>query len=196
MSWLIEARKWRAYVGTSSGLGIVDLGRGIMECKCKACLGKSPSQVVENQDDIAWHNLVLLKEYAEKGKLDETPVYNMILGKDDTLVVVGDLHIGISQSLWLPCLRMLRKIHPTHLVLLGDVFDFIRGKPEASQVISFLNLLKNLNVRIGYVSGCSDSYASRFLEALARLAFTEGPREPQLYNPQLTLVEAMRIPPC
>ncbi|MBO3842241.1 MAG: hypothetical protein FGF48_07490 [Candidatus Brockarchaeota archaeon] len=55
------------------------------------------------------------------------PVYDMMLEGDDTLTVVGDLHIGVPQSLWLPCLRKLMKINPTHLVLLGDVFDFVEG---------------------------------------------------------------------
>ncbi|MBO3842123.1 MAG: hypothetical protein FGF48_06880 [Candidatus Brockarchaeota archaeon] len=193
MSWLIEARNWHAYTGTPSGLGIINLGRHFMECNCEACSGKSPNLIAESPDDIAWHNWVMLKEYAEKGELHEIPVYDMILEKDDCLGIVGDLHIGVPQSLWLPCLRMLRKIHPTHLVLLGDVFDFVKGKPKASQVVNFLNLLKSLGVHMRYASGCSDFDAPEFLEALARLAFANGPREPQLYNPHPTLVEAMRI---
>ncbi|MBO3808322.1 hypothetical protein KEJ25_10150 [Candidatus Bathyarchaeota archaeon] len=42
---------------------------------------------------------------SSKGKLDEIPVYDMILGKDNSLAIMGDLHIGVPQSLWLPCLR-------------------------------------------------------------------------------------------
>lgn len=42
MSWLIEARDWHAYTGTPSGVGVVNLGRHIMECDCKACSGKPP----------------------------------------------------------------------------------------------------------------------------------------------------------
>ncbi|MBO3799125.1 MAG: metallophosphoesterase family protein [Thermoproteota archaeon] len=192
MSWLLEARSWHAYAGTPSGVDLIDLGRELMECNCEACSGKPPNQIAENPNDIAWHNWVLLKEYAEKGELHEVSVYDMILGEDDCLAVVGDLHIGVPQSLWLPCLRRLKKIHPTHLVLLGDVFDFVKGKPKASHVISFLDLLKNLGVCMRYVSGCSDSSAPRFLKALMRFAFTKGPREPQLYNPNPMLVEAMR----
>ncbi|MBO3833136.1 MAG: hypothetical protein FGF51_07135, partial [Candidatus Brockarchaeota archaeon] len=193
MSWLIEARNWHAYTGTPSGLGIINLGRHFMECSCEACSGKSPNLIAESPDDIAWHNWVVLKEYAEKGELHEIPVYDMILEKDDCLVVVGDLHIGVPQSLWLPCLRMLRKIHPTHLVLLGDVLDFVKGEPKASHVVGFFGLLKSLGVHMRYASGCSDSDVPGLLEALERLAFVKGPWEPQLYNPHPTLVEAMRI---
>ncbi|MEM3660721.1 MAG: hypothetical protein QXU11_10015 [Thermoproteota archaeon] len=127
MSWLLEARSWHAYAGTPSGVGIVDLGMSLMECSCKACSGKSLNQVAESPNDIAWHNWVMLKEYAENGRLDEIPIYDMMLEKDDCLAVVGDLHIGAPQSLWLPCLRRLMKIHPTHLVLLGDVFTSWKG---------------------------------------------------------------------
>ncbi|MEM2051014.1 MAG: hypothetical protein QXZ66_01950 [Thermoproteota archaeon] len=192
MSWLTEARNWHAYAGTPSGADIIDLGSHLMECDCEACSGKSPSQITENPDEIAWHNWIQLKEYAEKGRLDEIPVYDMILEKDDCLAVVGDLHIGVPQSLWLPCLRRLMKIHPTHLVLLGDVFDFVKGKPKASQVVGFFRLLKDLGVHMKCVLGCSDSNVSGFLETLMRLAFTEGPEEPQLYNPNPMLTEAVR----
>ncbi|MEM3389365.1 MAG: metallophosphoesterase family protein [Thermoproteota archaeon] len=192
MSWLIEAKKWHAYAGTPSGVGIVDLGMSLMGCNCKACSGKSPSQVAESPDNIAWHNWVMLKEYAERGELPEMPIYDMVLEKDDCLAVVGDLHIGAPQSLWLPCLRRLKKVHPTRLVLLGDTFDFVEGKPKASHVVSFIDLLKNLDVHVRCVLGCSDSNASKFLKTLMRFAFAEGPREPQLYNPCPMLVEAMR----
>ncbi|MEM2940160.1 MAG: hypothetical protein QW304_01195 [Thermoproteota archaeon] len=191
MSGLIEARNWRAYTGTPSGVGIINLGRYLMECNCKACSGKSPNQIVENSDGIAWHNWVLLKEYAEKGKLAEILAYDMILEEDDTLAIVGDLHIGTPQSLWLPCLRRLMKIHPTHLAFLGDMFDFVKGKPRASHVVGFLRLLKSLDVHMRYVSGCSDSSVSGFLETLGRFAFTKGPEEPQLYDPNPVLTEAM-----
>lgn len=189
---MIEARNWHAYSGTPSGVGIINLGMNLMECNCKACLGKSPNQIAENPEDIAWHNWVMLKEYAEKGRLDEIPVYDIILEKDDTLVVVGDLHIGVPQSLWLSCLRRLVKINPTHLVLLGDVFDFVEGKPKASHVVGFFRLLKNLNVRVRCVLGCSDSNATGFLEALMRLVFTKEPEEPQLYDSSPMLTEAVR----
>ncbi len=193
MSWLIEAKNWHAYAGTSSGVGIIDLERDLIECNCKACSAKFPNQIAENPDDIAWHDWVMLKEYAEKGKLDEIPVYDMILEKDDCLAVVGDLHIGVPQSLWLPCLRRLMEIHPTHLVLLGDVFDFVEGKPKASHIISFLDFLKDLGARMRYVSGCSDSNAPEFLKTLRRFTFARGPWEPQLYSPHPILVEAIRI---
>lgn len=68
------------------------------------------------------------------------------------------------QSLWLPCLRKLMKINPTHLVLLGDVFDFVEGKPKASHVVSFPRLLKNLNVHMRCVLGCSNSNVPGFLK--------------------------------
>ncbi|MBO3809245.1 MAG: hypothetical protein FGF50_06585 [Candidatus Brockarchaeota archaeon] len=193
MSWLIKARNWRAYVGTPSGrVGVMNLGRRLIECNCKACSGKFPNQIAESPEDIAWHNWVMLKEYAEKGELREVSVYDMILEKNDCLVVVGDLHVGVPQSLWLPCLRRLMKIHPTHLVLLGDVFDFIKGKPKASHITGFLNLLKNLGAHMRYVSGCSDSDVSGFLKTLKRFAFTRGPEEPQLYNPNPMLTGAIR----
>ncbi|MEM4229390.1 MAG: metallophosphoesterase family protein [Thermoproteota archaeon] len=192
MSWLIEAMNWRAYAGTPSGMSIINLGRDLMECSCRACLGKSPNQIAESSDDIAEHNWVLLKEYAEKGELREVSVYDMILEKDDRLAVVGDLHIGVPQSLWLPCLRRLQKAHPTHLVLLGDVFDFVRGVPRASQITGFLSLVKSLGVHMRYVSGCSDSNVPKFLKTLMKFAFAKGLWEPQLYSPRPMLVEAMR----
>ncbi|MCX8183812.1 MAG: hypothetical protein N3F08_05280, partial [Crenarchaeota archaeon] len=94
MSWLIEARNWRAYTGTPSGVGVINLGRQFMECNCEACSGKPPSRIAGSTDSIAWHNWVMLKEYAEKGKLDEIPAYDMMLEKGDIMAVVGDLHIG------------------------------------------------------------------------------------------------------
>ncbi|MBO3800665.1 MAG: hypothetical protein FGF52_06425 [Candidatus Brockarchaeota archaeon] len=192
MSWLIEAKHWHAYTDTPSGVGVVNLGRYLMECNCKACSDKSPGQIAESIENIAWHNWVMLKEYTEKRKLDEIPIYDMILGEDDALAVVGDLHIGIPQSLWLPCLRRLMKIRPTHLVLLGDVFDFVRGKPMVSHVVGFFRLLRNLRVHMRCVSGCSDSDASGFLKTLGRFAFVRGLEEPQLYNPNPVLTEAIR----
>ncbi|MEM3390380.1 MAG: hypothetical protein QW491_13380 [Thermoproteota archaeon] len=80
MSWLAEARNWHAYAGTPSGVGVIDLGKYSMECNCEACSGKSLNRIAENPDDIAWHNWVMLKGYAEKGRLNEIPVYDMILG--------------------------------------------------------------------------------------------------------------------
>lgn len=192
MPWLIEARNWRAYTGTPSGVGVINLAKHFMECNCEACSGKSPSQIARSPDDIAWHNWVQLREYAEKEKLDEKPAYDMMLEKDDVMAVIGDLHIGTPQSLWLPCLRRLKKIHPTHLVLLGDTFDFTKGKPRASHVVSFLRLLKNLGVHMRSVSGCADSNVPAFLETLGRFAFAKGPEEPQLYNPNQMLTEAIR----
>ena len=191
MSWLIEARNWRAYTGTPSGVGVINLAKHFMECSCKACSGKSPNQI-GSPDDIAWHNWVQLREYAEKGKLNEIPAYDMMLEDDDTMAIIGDLHIGTPQSLWLPCLRRLKKIRPTHLVLLGDTFDFMKGKPRASHAVGFLRLLKSLSVHVRSVSGCSDSSVLGFLETLARFAFVKGPEEPQLYNPNPVLTEAIR----
>ncbi|MEM3424269.1 MAG: hypothetical protein QXI42_00475 [Thermoproteota archaeon] len=192
MSWLIEARNWRAYAGTTSGVVAVNLGRYYMECNCDACSGKSPSQIAGSTDDIAWHNWAQLREYAEKGKLDEVPVYDMVLEKSDVMAVVGDLHIGTPQSLWLPCLRELKRIYPTHLVLLGDMFDFVKGEPKALQVVGFFRLLKGLGAHVRFVLGCSDSGITGFLETLGRFAFVEGPEEPQLFSPNPTLTEAMR----
>jgi len=133
---------------------------------------------------------VQLREYAEKGKLNEIPAYDMMLEDDDTMAIIGDLHIGTPQSLWLPCLRRLKKIRPTHLVLLGDTFDFMKSRPRASHAVGFLRLLKSLSVHARSVSRCSDSSVPGFLETLARFAFVKGPEEPQLYNPVLT--EAIR----
>jgi len=191
MSWLIEARNWHAYTGTPSGVGVINLAKHFMECNCEACSGKSPNQI-GSPDDIAWHNWVQLREYAERGKLDEKPAYDIMLEDDDTMAIIGDLHIGTPQSLWLPCLRRLRGIGPTHLVLLGDTLDFVKGKPRASHVVGFFRLLKNLDVHMRSVSGCSDSNVQGFLETLARFAFTKGPEEPQLYNPNPVLTEAIR----
>lgn len=98
----------------------------------------------------------------------------------------------VPKSLWLPCLRRLKRVRPTHLVLLGDVFDFVEGKPKASHVTGFLRLLKSLGIHVRRVLGCSDSSAPKFLKALMRFVFAEGPWEPQLYNPSPMLVEAMR----
>lgn len=187
MSWLLKAREFVAYHGIEN----IDLKNCVMECGCEACLGKSPNQISRSIEDIAEHNLVQFKNFVERREKSGINTFDAVL-EEGTMAVVGDLHIGTPQSLWELCFSRLKQIKISHLVLLGDTFDFENGKPSLWEVTGFFRKLREIGVEVIPVLGCSDSSREGLLDALRELSLSEEPLKPQLLKPSPVRAEAVR----
>jgi len=187
MSWLLKAREFVAYHRMES----LDLKNCVMECGCEACLGKSPNQVSRSIEDIAEHNLVQFKNFVEGRRESVINVFDAILEKG-TMAVVGDLHIGTPQTLWEQCLSRLREIKPSYLVLLGDTFDLVDGKPSLWEVAGFFRGLSEMEAEVIPVLGCADSSQTRLFDALQDLSLSRKPLRPQLLKPNLIRALAIK----
>ena len=109
-----------------------------------------------------------------------------------TVAVIADLHIGTNQSLWEICLKRLREIHPSYLILLGDTFDYVNGSPTLWEVTSFMNGLREIRAEVIPLFGCSDSDQSKLLETMKRLLFREESIRSQLMESNVVRSGAVR----
>ncbi|MBO3832901.1 MAG: metallophosphoesterase [Candidatus Brockarchaeota archaeon] len=187
MSWLLKAKEFVAYHGMEN----LDLKNCVMKCDCEACLGKSPNQVSRSVEDIAEHNLVQFKNFVERRGKNEINTFDAIL-EEGTMAVVGDLHIGTPQSLWQLCLSKLREIKPSYIVLLGDTFDLVNGKPSLWEVAGFFRGLRQMEVEVIPILGCADSSQKSLFEAVQGLSLSKKPLRLQLLKPNLIRALAIK----
>ena len=166
-SYYLDAKAFRLYLDE----GVVDVSSRFLDCRCPICSRSNFRDLIEDVGLRAAHNLYQLKSMLDGGFMYEGELYDLIVGEGETALLISDVHGWTVESRFDDFIDFIRKISPTHLVLLGDIFDFKYGDPSTSQLDSLFNLLGEVNCTVHLAEGCCDGELNSLLRILDKLVF-------------------------
>jgi len=166
-SHYLDAEAFRLYLDE----GVVDVSSRFLDCRCPICSRFNSKGLIRDVGLRAAHNLYQLKSMLNRGFMYEGELYDLIVGEGETALLISDVHGWTDESRFDEFIDFIRKVSPTHLVLLGDIFDFKYGDPSISQLESLFNLLGEVNCTVHLAGGCCDGDLNGFLRVLDKLVF-------------------------
>lgn len=136
-SYFLDAKDFRLYLDE----GVIDVSSRFLDCGCPICSRFNSKGLIENVNLRAAHNLYQLKSMLSGGFMYQGEIYDLIVSEGETTLLISNVHGWTIESRFDEFINFIYKISPTHLVLLGDIFDFKYGALSISQLESFFNLL-------------------------------------------------------
>jgi len=165
-SYYLDAERFTLYLDERE----VNVSGKFLKCNCPACENIRTRDLLENVGFRASHNLSQVKSMLNGGNAYSYELYDLVIEKGESAVLISDIHIWTPQSLLEELLDFLEDLEPTHIIFLGDVFDLRWGSPELYQTTMFFKTLRKLKSYIFTVKGCCDSSDKNLLRAMDKLA--------------------------
>jgi len=152
LSWYLDAKKFILYAHKCERR-FVDK---FFDCRCEACSSlEDPIQLLDALKFRAWHNLNYMVKMIADIPVSEGEIYDLIL-KRGKAIIASDIHAWTPESLMSDFLDFLMEEEPRYIILLGDIFDLVKGRPSLYSLPAFFNTLRKLKAIVVAVKGCSE----------------------------------------